>query len=775
MKAFYLPLTLLLLPGLVAAQEGRPAPLTEIVVTAHKREQSVARVPASVLVSDAARLEGANLNRLDELAEFLPGLAVSDTGIGSQLAIRGMASGNNPAFEQSVGQYLDGVHLGRAALTALPFLDLQRVEMLRGPQSILLGKNAVAGALNLVSARPSPERFAQLRGLYGFDTAQREYEGVLSAPAGAWNTRLAWRSSREDGWLYNTTLGATEPARGEDALRLSLARDFTDAAELLIKLEGGRFDGSGAALEIVRDDPGQRPPGLDLATAFTVLGLPAPESRQDYRRQGGLASSRTNVRGLTVEMAHTGPARRLTWLGALFDYDFARHCDCDFTPAPLFETRQHEDYRQFSQELRLQSAAPGPREWLLGALFHASMLDASDALAVMPYSAFARLAALPGAADLARLPGSGAVRDNRQEARALSFFLQHSWAFAADWRLTLGARQTWERKTARRQLDLVDSSQNPLDDNALALLYRDQLGIHSRQLRTLHPDWDHALRGRRQEAQFAPLLRLERDIGHGGLYLGATSGYKGGGFDARANNPHSFEFEEEAAHSLEAGIKSLSRDGTLEFNVALFATRYRDLQISQFDGALGFNVGNAAAARAFGVELDGRWALSPALRLGYAGSWLDFAYTDFRNGNCPNRRPPDGVVLQGVALCDFSGEVGKYAPRERLSFTLDYQRPLHAARLRLWAALNYRSAQQVHDNLDPLFKVAPALRLHLGVALEQGAWRLALIARNLGANAELTHAGNVPLSNLLFGSNTFYAQVARPRQIALEAAWHLGN
>src|SRR5690606_10453462 len=121
-----------------------------------------------------------------------------------------------------------------------PFLDLERVELLRGPQSVLFGKNAVAGALSLVSARPTARRFVRLRSLYEFDARQREQEAVLSGPAGPWLGRLAWRSLREDGWLRNTTLATREPTRREDALRLSASRQFATGFSALAKIEGAR-------------------------------------------------------------------------------------------------------------------------------------------------------------------------------------------------------------------------------------------------------------------------------------------------------------------------------------------------------------------------------------------------------------------------------------------------------------------------------------------------------------------------------------------------------
>src|SRR5690606_28730473 len=159
----------------------------------------------------------------------------------------------------------------------------------------------------------------------------------------------------------NTHLDRDEAARSEDALRLSLARDVSPHLALLVKLEGGRHADRGAPREIVRDEPWPVPAGdssrggLPLAASFAALGLPAFESRRDHRRQAQGDTADKRVRNLTLELVHEGDAHRLTLLGGLLSYDFAQSCDCDFTPAPFVETHLREDYRQFSQELRLES------------------------------------------------------------------------------------------------------------------------------------------------------------------------------------------------------------------------------------------------------------------------------------------------------------------------------------------------------------------------------------------------------------------------------------
>ena len=160
------------------------------------------------------------------------------------------------------------------------------------------------------------------------------------------------------------------------------------------------------------------------------------------------------------------------------------------------------------------------------------------------------------------------------------------------------------------------------------------------------------------------------------LYASATSGFKAGGFDGRANNPFSFEFEEEQAEACEIGSRSLLFAGAVELNATYFFTNYQNLQVSQFDGTFGFNVGNAKEAEVQGIEVEGRWAMTEDLTLAYSYAWLDFEFTDFKNGNCYNRQVPDGDTANGIRLCDYTGKSGQYAPKNSASLSLDYRRAI---------------------------------------------------------------------------------------------------
>ncbi len=256
------------------------------------------------------------------------------------------------------------------------------------------------------------------------------------------------------------------------------------------------------------------------------------------------------------------------------------------------------------------------------------------------------------------------------------------------------------------------------------------------------------------------------------LYASYSEGFKAGGFDARANNPFSFEFENEEADSYELGSKSRLFGGRLEVNAALFFTDYQDLQVSQFDGALGFNVGNARKTEVMGLELDGRFAASDNLTIGYAYSFLDFEFKDFRNGNCYNYQTPNGDDVNGIPLCNFNGLSGQYTPENNLSVFFDYTRMLNND-IEWFTNLNfnYTGSQNVHDNLDPQYNIDSRTRINLRVGVQSDHWMMAFVGKNLTNEDVLTYAGNVPISASIFGTNTFYAFVDRPATYAFEIGY----
>ncbi len=271
------------------------------------------------------------------------------------------------------------------------------------------------------------------------------------------------------------------------------------------------------------------------------------------------------------------------------------------------------------------------------------------------------------------------------------------------------------------------------------------------------------------------------------LYGSVASGFKAGGFDTRSNSiPGSsaftilgvipvgtlvdgtFEFEDETALSYEVGAKMRLAGGQADLNLAAFFTDFEDLQISQFDGGVGFNVGNAAEADITGLELDGRWQISE--KFGMFGSFalLDFEFTRWETGVCYVTEPnvnPDGT-------CSRTGQTNQYVADYSGTLGLDFYTPVGSS-LEFRAALdiNFTDEYFTAQNNDPVTIQDAYAKINLRLALggQDGKWEVAVLGRNLSDEVVVPYTNPVPLSSI-FGANSHYAFVERPRSIALQAS-----
>ena len=246
-------------PLAAQAQEALPTMdrCREIVVTAQKREESLRDVPLSVEAVSGAKLAEAGIVRLEDLKSYVPNLQMSETGIANNIYIRGIGSGLNQGFEQSVSIYMDGIYRGRGHQSRMPFLDLERVEVLRGPQPILFGKNAVAGAVNMVGARPTRSFEGMCAASYDFENNDIIASADASAArsASAFGARLAVHDRTADGYVDNLTLGRDEPARDEIGGAPDPGLRRHRALSLSWRTEGGSYDTQGPPDRDLRRNP----------------------------------------------------------------------------------------------------------------------------------------------------------------------------------------------------------------------------------------------------------------------------------------------------------------------------------------------------------------------------------------------------------------------------------------------------------------------------------------------------------------------------------------
>ncbi len=857
-----------------AADSGEGAPvLEEIVVTARKVTESIQDAPLSVVVLDGEKLAESGVNRIEELVAYVPNFAMSETGIGTNLYVRGIGSGINQGFEQSVGLYIDGIYYGRGQLARVPFLDLAQAESLRGPQAILLGNNSIAGALNLTTTRPTDTFDASLNGLYEPEHNEQEFTGVVSGPiTDRLSARLAGRYRTMDGYIDNITLGnREEPDREEKAARLTVAWDG-DTWDAALKLEHDSFDVKGRQIEIVKalpseeiyrtgdpdadppvapltsqtgfsrntgssdfwrenhtylqyldvffDDAAIDPDTFDPDTGYTYDDPSIGNGELDYQRGSNGDSSSNDVDAVVLNVDWQLGDYTLTSVTGYLKYDYSEICDCDFTGARQFNLLSEEAYKQWSQELRISSPAADRIHWLGGLYYQHDELDFGDQIFLPVDSGVVRLVGYATQGDpegaFDSLGDTSAFRNFDQNTTVSSVFGQIGMDITERWRASLGLRYTHSEKEAIRILREGDLNRRPFvlgvqpDD--------DKLATGAPLFASIFNVAFHQLSGSREVDSTAFELVTDFDLTDDVMIYGSVkTGFKSGGFDARSNgeprvfdsegnqvlsgegilyptssrsavvniDPGSFEFEDEQAVAYEMGSKLTLLGGTAELGVAIFYTEFDDLQVSIFDGKLGFNVGNAAQATTQGIELDGRWALTDDWSLSGSLGFLDFEFDDFKGGQCNQGQqptyaanlPPDDPNYAYRGKCDYTGKTNQYVADWSGALALNYEHPIGELLFRSTLDVQFTDEYSPSQNLDPRIEQDAYATWNLRVALADGSerWEVAILGRNLTDEEVITYANDTPLAFSQFGSPTFYGFVDRPRSVAVQASYRFGE
>jgi len=379
------------------------AQLEETIVTAQLRAESIQDVSVSVNVLDASKIAEAGLTKIEDLQAYVPNLTMSETGIGTNIYMRGIGSGINQGFEQSVGMYIDGVSHSRGQLSRMPFLDLDRVEVLRGPQNILYGKNSVAGAISLVTASAGDEFEAELGLTYEPEYKDRIFDVILSTPiTDNFGVRLAHRTREHDGFIENRDTGDGEPQREESATRLKFSWQPTDKASFDLKLMHGTFDVTGRQVEIINDLPSLSPnlgganwsqfvfslnPSTNPAFAASAANDTSSsvlDTQLDFKRSANGDFSDNTTENVTLNFKYEFEHFNFESITASLNYDFEELCDCDFTSADIFFVESQEDYSQISQEFRFTSTGDGKLSWIGGFYASQSELDFEDRFFTTP-------------------------------------------------------------------------------------------------------------------------------------------------------------------------------------------------------------------------------------------------------------------------------------------------------------------------------------------------------------------------------------------------------
>jgi outer membrane receptor protein involved in Fe transport len=736
-----------------AAEEDQGG-LEEIVVTAQKRAESLSDVPISIAAVGGDDIDAKGTANLEQLSSSVPNLRITQTGIANRIAIRGISSGDNKGFEQSAAMFVDGVYYGRDQLVRMPIVDVERVEVLRGPQPTLFGKNAIAGAISIINRKPVDEFGGSANASYEFEHKETQLTGVLNVPfsdmAGA---RLVGYYRKQGGYMFNATLGRNEPKVDTVFVRGTFDLGKGGPVTASLKLEYADFKVLGQARENFS------PRGTYAASPF----FNAVDTVLDWRSQNGGFDSRTKITNATLNIDIEAGLHTVSLTSGFLNYKAKEILDVDYTALKILDgTNQGETYDQMSQEIRLTSPDDGPLTYIAGGYFQTSKLSANDQVI---FGDFMKTLNPPFAA-FRVLGDSRSIRNFRQTSTLWSGFAQATYEITDALRVTAGVRFNKETKEGSRNLTIVAGPTNLFPIANIRAVWG--------ALRVV----EHAISGRISESATTPMVNIQYDITPDLMaYASYAKGVKAGGFDIRSNSlpttpgfPGAFIFRPEKADSFEGGLKFQNRN--LAFSVSYYNTKYKDLQTQTFDGGIGFNVDNASAAKVQGVEAEGRVSIGDYVRLSGSVAYLDFKYTDWRRGQCAFGLTPN---VQPGNFCDYTGQRATFAPKWSGNVAADFNYPVsddHQMSLNVNAdfSSSYRSGNILDPFTDQKGYAKIGARLAFGT-IDDG-WEIALVGRNLTNKRIILTSGTLPLSTTLTGNTgTAYTGIFdRPRNIAVQAS-----
>ena len=861
MNTFPLLRPLSLAIGLAAlGVQAQDLALEEVVVTAQKRPQSLQEVPISVSALNKEKIEDAGIQRFEDLSAYVPNLAVNKDPIGDRINIRGIQSGTQAGFEQSVGTFVDGVYRGRGIQSRFAFLDVEMVEVLRGPQGTLFGKNTIAGALNITTVKPTEEFESEITASYNPEFEESLVKGYVSGSlTDSVRARAVIQDRRMDkGWMENVHYDENVPVSEETSGRVSLEWDVSENTLVSAKVEHGTFDVKGMPWDILEagslaafgvkggakfttdmgNDPARSPFGSDL------------EGVLDFGANGVITGDNTEAQ-LNIEHGLANGST-LTAIASYSAYEFDRFLDADFGPLNAVRFDDSEVFDQSSIELRIASDTDGAFEYIAGAFYQQNHLEA-DGLSYFnagtlqpllnggcaaglgafgadynsifvsgnPGATAAGVAATIGGgfgqgASIANACGQAAAFDplvnlygvegaNRylkldQDSSTWALFAQGTYKFTESTRATVGLRYTEETKEASHIGFATDFLENNKAEtfNPLVIGMAQAAGEF-----TAHKFSKSDPGMSRDESGVTWNINLQHDLNENTMmYASASTGFKAGGFNSfyagltqgQGADSNDVAFEEEKVITFELGSKMTLLDGAAEVNVALFHTKFDDLQAAVFTGGTTYEVQNAAKATSQGLEVDSRWRATENTTLFASLGYVDFKYDEFPNQACTatqfisaRQEAYQGAVdagsiagaagaalLYNNASCsddgvnNLKGATSENTPEWNAAFGVNYLHSFSTYDLQMNFDVNWMDDVYRSADLDPVSLQEAHVKINGSLVFgpQDGQWDLSLIGKNLSDETTISYVNDTPLFN-----GTFQYMVEAPRSFELRGRY----
>lgn len=802
------------LPGTAqAADPPRDRTIEEVIVTATRRAESLQDVPVSVGVVSGEEIRQLSLQNLDQLSAYVPGLNVVEGGEQTGISIRGFGSGINFGFDQSVGLFIDGIYAGRERQFRARFLDIESVEVLRGPQNTLFGKNTISGAIILRTARPSQENSLDLRAEHTPRTDGQQYEAVFNG--GLTDTlsgRLAMRYFENDGYMDNTLTGEEEEQEEDWVARASFLWEPVESLSIFTKFERSEYERVGRHYNVsqVSGQAVGRPLVNDGDVA-AAAALPTylsydPDFEFDDLSQTSKQRETADVEATNIVLQadwETG-AGTLTSITGYSAYESEDQRDVDWTPTNFLFEPISQDFDQYSQEIQFVSETYDKYDYIVGVHGYTNdfFVDRRTDINIEPF--LIPFGVEPFSETIFGGPASAwryaQLRFLDEETDSVSIYGQFNYNITPALTLSAGLRWNREKQTADDRYFLSEFGNDrflELDETVVSLLDSfapaadviaaataaggDNL-IIANVCQVLCGNVAGIASGGRigggelVEKDWSPELTLSWDAADNAMFYGKfTRGHKAGGFNSQTVGQEAPDetFEDETVTGYELGGKLTLLDGTARLNFSAFRMDFDDLQVSVWVGD-GFDVGNAAEARSQGLEMDGNWLLGERLQLNGSFIWLDARYQSFPGAACsiPQRNfpsPEPGCVENppGTFLQDLSGK--RFAPTFSGNVGIGYVQPIGSGlELLLRADAVYWGDQE--NPRDPTIEQDSRTMVDLGATLRSVdlRWDVGLLVQNATDEDFYWYEFEAPAQ---IGTRIGFP--GPPRRVTLRASYHL--
>jgi iron complex outermembrane receptor protein len=803
------------------------AQIEEIIVTAQKKEETLRDIPMAITAITGSQIDEDGIRDLNDIQGRTPGLVVANFSVGQpEIAIRGIGTKEDgAAANDSTVVSVDDVYIAARTAQIFDIFDLERVEVLRGPQGTLYGRNSVGGSINFITRKPTQETHIRFRQTFAewntFDTAAFISGGLSENLAG----KITLSRRQSDGYIDHIPSGRDDLGDSETlAWRAQLVWDASDAIEATFTFDGADDEWG---------DTNREPFGVISRAVTPPFGSGASDGNlQDYNNPFAVNAAMGAMYGVDASDPHNYFNDDIGWtkrevfgLSAKFDWDINdslmftsisayRQNDFDWSedseglPAANNNDSQLgiddsllmpdqgfrrdvtdsaiEDNTQLTQEFRLSGTREN-NDWLVGLFFTDEEMKRTESFYWGNYMNFGDWRTwMPGDTPTPNFLGNAAVApvnvsDQVNDTTSWAVYGQSTWALNDTMSITAGLRYTYEEKeytvSGQAFLDACGDAIGTLACTGIPtidILNSTAIAVVVQQFDplTAKDDWDN-ISGR---------LAFDWDVSDDVmLYAALATGFKSGGFtgspssDSRAGVP----FDNEDALNIEVGVKSYLADQRVRLNASLFTTDYDDLQVTFFTVPLGsaaafgeFFTENASSAKINGLEIELLALPSDQFEIGGSVAFLDTEYEDFLTKTvvAPSRCTGSNAVpvdpndpSQGCTL-DFSGNTLRQAPEFTVNLFARYQWEFGSG-ANIVGKVDYRyQDESFYDPDNNPITLIPDYSLvdaRLAYSSPTGAHELSLWGKNLTDEEYVRHIYSQR------GGTISFANYGAPRQVGL--------